>query len=157
MLPEEVCKKETFSTFLRLLLKSKYSEKSTKICKNFPLCFSFATEFFFKWDIFLTFCDLFTISELFLDRISSKRTFEQCTLTVHSEYTYIEERIASKQSKSAQYRFHVETELLFGAGAVSVLPESRENAQVNSYQEQKLTYATLYAIHRTCVISTWSK
>ena len=46
-------------------------------------------------------CDLFTISELFMDRISSKRTCEQCTLTVHSEYTYIEERIASKPSKSA--------------------------------------------------------
>ena len=49
---------------------------------------------FFFW-----FFDLFTIFELFLDRISSKRTCEQCTLTVHSEYTYIEERIASKQAK----------------------------------------------------------
>ena len=44
---------------------------------------------------------IFTISELFLDKISSKRTCEQCTLTVHSEYTYIHRRAHCKQSKSA--------------------------------------------------------
>ena len=96
----------------------------------------------------MKFCDLFTIFELFLDRISSKRTCEQCTLTVHSEYTYIEERIASKQSKSA-YVVPLscgDTELLFGA--VSVLPESRENAQVNSYQEAlTLCYSLRNTLH----------
>ena len=72
------------------------------------------------------------IMKLFSEQISSKRTCEQCTLTVHSEYTYIEERIA--QASTARALSCGDRAILFG-GVVSVLPESRENAQVNSYQE----------------------
>ena len=67
-----------------------------------------------------------------MDRISSKRTCEQCTLTVHSEYTYIEERIARQAKQERLVPLSCgDRAILFGA--VSVLPESRENAQVNSY------------------------